>query len=509
MSPSLVQFPAADARPSGPARSDTPGPRQPDAFASALDIAARDEAPRRDLSPTAIPARRAAPDRAKAASEPEQRDARRADAADARPDAPDDASGSTEAPLAAGAVGEPGPGQAAGAAVAADEDRTARDKADPTTEEIPAATAVDPAAAQAADAAAAQAAALLLAAAQALPAQGPAGQAGVGPRTGAESGVGLRTGAESGALALQSADASAVGLPNTATADAAKAGGKAGQLPQGAEPAALAAAGLSHNEDADAEIPATATVPEAKTATAGQAALATATGSEAKTATAGEAAPETRMSASLKALSEALISAGTPGGEAGATDLTAQGPQVDASVLPGLLQAGAPGRGPAEAAPGQAAATGSPAQAAPAAASAPVSALPIEIGMRAMAGSQSFRIRLHPEELGQVDVKLHIDDGGVVSAQVTVDRVETLAMLQRDAKTLERAFEQAGLKTSDSGLQFSLGSDGGQFARQQQQQQPGQPTGAPAPTFAPLAGQDLASAIRSIEAATGGLDIRI
>ena len=46
-----------------------------------------------------------------------------------------------------------------------------------------------------------------------------------------------------------------------------------------------------------------------------------------------------------------------------------------------------------------------------------------------------------------------------MKAQVVVDRVETLNMLQRDSRTLERAFEQAGLKTSDGALQFSLGSD--------------------------------------------------
>ena len=36
----------------------------------------------------------------------------------------------------------------------------------------------------------------------------------------------------------------------------------------------------------------------------------------------------------------------------------------------------------------------------------PLAALPIEIGMRALEGAQSFHIRLHPQDLGQVDVKL-------------------------------------------------------------------------------------------------------
>jgi flagellar hook-length control protein FliK len=39
---------------------------------------------------------------------------------------------------------------------------------------------------------------------------------------------------------------------------------------------------------------------------------------------------------------------------------------------------------------------------------------------------------------------------------MSVDRVETLALLQRDAKTLERAFDQAGLKLADGSVDLSL-----------------------------------------------------
>ncbi len=83
--------------------------------------------------------------------------------------------------------------------------------------------------------------------------------------------------------------------------------------------------------------------------------------------------------------------------------------------------------------------------------------LPIEIGMRAMEGLQRFEIKLSPENLGRVDVRLDIGEDGGVKAHIVVDRVDTLGLLQRDARTLERAFEQAGLKTSEGALQFSLG----------------------------------------------------
>lgn len=105
----------------------------------------------------------------------------------------------------------------------------------------------------------------------------------------------------------------------------------------------------------------------------------------------------------------------------------------------------------------------------------PLNAVPLEIGLKAMAGNKRFDIRLDPAELGRVDVSLNIDDDGNVSAKLVVDRVETLHMLQRDARTLERAFEQAGLKPSDGGVELSLrdqtGQQGSQQANQEQQNQ--------------------------------------
>lgn len=96
--------------------------------------------------------------------------------------------------------------------------------------------------------------------------------------------------------------------------------------------------------------------------------------------------------------------------------------------------------------------------------------LPVEIGLRALSGSKQFDIRLDPDELGRVDVNLSISDKGEVSARLVVDRVETLHLLQRDARTLERAFEQAGLKPSDSGVDISLRDPSDQSAFRQQRQ---------------------------------------
>lgn len=101
----------------------------------------------------------------------------------------------------------------------------------------------------------------------------------------------------------------------------------------------------------------------------------------------------------------------------------------------------------------------------------PLHVVPVEIGARALAGNKRFDIRLDPAELGRIDVSLEISDKGEVSAKLVVDRVETLHMLQRDARTLERAFEQAGLKPSDGGIDMNLRDSGDQQAGARQQRQ--------------------------------------
>jgi len=86
----------------------------------------------------------------------------------------------------------------------------------------------------------------------------------------------------------------------------------------------------------------------------------------------------------------------------------------------------------------------------------PVNALAVDIATRAAAGNTSFQIRLDPAELGRIDVRLDVDKHGRVTSHLTVDQPATLDLLRRDAPQLQRALEDAGLKTGDGGLQFSL-----------------------------------------------------
>lgn len=86
----------------------------------------------------------------------------------------------------------------------------------------------------------------------------------------------------------------------------------------------------------------------------------------------------------------------------------------------------------------------------------PVQGLAVEIAARAQKGSNNFEIRLDPPELGRIEVQLKVDRDGQVKSHLVVDRADTLDLLRRDAPQLERALQDAGLKTSDNSLQFSL-----------------------------------------------------
>ncbi len=89
----------------------------------------------------------------------------------------------------------------------------------------------------------------------------------------------------------------------------------------------------------------------------------------------------------------------------------------------------------------------------------PLDQLALEITTRANKGERRFDIRLDPPELGRIDVKLEIDGKGNTTTKLIVERAETLDMLQRDARGLEKALQNAGLKADAGSLQFSLQQD--------------------------------------------------
>lgn len=82
-----------------------------------------------------------------------------------------------------------------------------------------------------------------------------------------------------------------------------------------------------------------------------------------------------------------------------------------------------------------------------------------EIVRQFRAGMQRFEVRLDPPEMGRIDVRMEME-GNNVTARLVVERAETLDLLQRDARALERALQQAGLNAERANLQFSLKQDG-------------------------------------------------
>jgi chemotaxis protein MotD len=139
--------------------------------------------------------------------------------------------------------------------------------------------------------------------------------------------------------------------------------------------------------------------------------------------------------------------------------------------------------------------------------SVPIAGLAVAIVSRAQAGSNQFDIRLDPPELGRIDVRLDVDRSGQVTSHVTVDRADTLQLLQSQQPQLERALEQAGLKTADNGLQFTLrdqsfaGQNGGTGGGQQNAAQ----LVIPDPELAPID----TTQIYSRWSVGGGVDIRV
>jgi chemotaxis protein MotD len=90
----------------------------------------------------------------------------------------------------------------------------------------------------------------------------------------------------------------------------------------------------------------------------------------------------------------------------------------------------------------------------------PLAGLAVEIATNAHAGKNRFEIRLDPPDLGRIDVRLDIDRHGNVTSRLLVERADTFDLLRRDFSGLERALNDAGLKTGDNSLQFAMRDQG-------------------------------------------------
>ncbi len=136
----------------------------------------------------------------------------------------------------------------------------------------------------------------------------------------------------------------------------------------------------------------------------------------------------------------------------------------------------------------------------------PINALAVEIAGQARAGNSRFEIRLDPPELGRIDVRLDVDRDGNVTSRLVIERADTYDLLRRDQSTLERALQQAGLKTSDNALEFSLRDQG--FAQQRDDDSPSRSVKATI-VESDITPTEAASGYARLLGARGGIDIRV
>jgi len=75
--------------------------------------------------------------------------------------------------------------------------------------------------------------------------------------------------------------------------------------------------------------------------------------------------------------------------------------------------------------------------------------------------AQRYEIRLAPEELGRVDVRIEIGADKKVHATLAAHDSFALSDLMRGQRALESALRQAGVDVADGGIRFELSSDNG------------------------------------------------
>ena len=96
----------------------------------------------------------------------------------------------------------------------------------------------------------------------------------------------------------------------------------------------------------------------------------------------------------------------------------------------------------------------------------PAAAIALQMARNLQKGISRFEIRLDPPEMGRIDVRMEIRKDGHVVAHMSVERPETLDLLQRDARALQQALNNAGLQADNDSLNFSLKDQSGDTSGQ-------------------------------------------
>lgn len=137
-------------------------------------------------------------------------------------------------------------------------------------------------------------------------------------------------------------------------------------------------------------------------------------------------------------------------------------------------------------------------------------------------GADQITIKLNPPELGKLHIKMEIGVDGRAQVLVTADNKDTFEMLQRDARNLQQALSDAGVKTDSGSLQFDLRGQSDQqaagqfdFGGQQDQQNASSDSGGSEKIVASAAGEgDVALSLHQGEVnytvnVSEGVDIKV
>ena len=88
-----------------------------------------------------------------------------------------------------------------------------------------------------------------------------------------------------------------------------------------------------------------------------------------------------------------------------------------------------------------------------------VEQIKVNITKSAVKGVDTIDIQLKPEDLGKIQIKMHISKDGRLQAEIISGRQETLDMLQKEISGLAKAFEDAGYETDGKSFSFSFQDD--------------------------------------------------
>ncbi len=255
--------------------------------------------------------------------------------------------------------------------------------------------------------------------AQALPADGVETARPAGPAPSGEAAQGLEATIKAAQNAGETARAAASASGAAAPADPS---GNQSFAEDSRERSARSGPGPQPSLAADEQVRPSVTVAESRAGNPAQ------TPETAKAATGATAPPPTTTPISAPAAEPAPAPLGTPG-------------------LQGALPTG------------DAASTGAAPESTPgrtAGASPQSEILAVRIQKAVQAGQDRISLRLHPAELGRIDVQLEFAEDGRLRAAILAERGEALDLLQRDARVLERALQEAGLKTDAGSFTFDL-----------------------------------------------------